>query len=61
MSEDWRALESKDRLDMMLKVSQFIINNQELLKTEMQRGKENTVLINFFGSEEENDDKKKAG
>mgnify|MGYP003646021828 CR=1 FL=1 len=58
MAEDWKDLEPKDRLELMLKVSNFIINNQELLKTEMQKDKENTVMINFFGSD---DEEKKTG
>lgn len=51
MAQDWKDLDAKDRLELMLKVSQFIINNQELLKTEMQKDKENTVMINFFGDD----------
>ena len=61
MSDDWKTLEPKDRLELMLKVSTFIINNQDLLKTEMQKDKENTVFINFFGGEDEEEDKKKLG
>ncbi len=53
MSDDWKDLEPKDRLEMLLKVSQFIVNNQDLLKTDGQREKENTVLINFFGTDDE--------
>ena len=53
MASDWLNLDSKDRLELMLKVSQFIINNQDLLKTEAAKEKENTVLISFFGGEDE--------
>ncbi len=53
MQEDWKRLEPKERLEMLLKVSQFIVNNHDLLKTDGQREKENTVLINFFSEDDE--------
>ena len=53
MQEDWKRLEPKERLEMLLKVSQFLVSNQDVLKTEMQKTKENTVLINFFSEDDE--------
>ncbi len=53
MQEDWKRLEPKERLEMLLKVSQFLVTNQDVLKTEMQKTKENTVLINFFSEDDE--------
>ena len=53
MSDDLKALEPKDRLELLLKISKFIVDNQDLLKTEMQKAKEGTVLINFFNQNED--------
>ncbi len=53
MQEDWKRLEPKERLEMLLKVSQFLVTNHDVLKTEMQKTKENTVLINFFSEDDE--------
>ena len=53
IKQDILDLEPKDRLELYLKLSKFVVDNREFLKTTKMKETEGVVNINFFGEDDE--------